>query len=303
MKIKYILILLVLSFVLPFRLSSQDKTIQPFFEYPVVPDKLTNTNLRANYMVEHFWEKCKLEKETITNINAFHESFTDYLSFFILAEKPAVEKSIKKFVERVAKNADNLNLSIGMINAEVLNMKSQYCSDEVYDIFVTNLVANKKVPKEVKEVLQRNNSILKNSRLDALVADFPLMQSPAGAASLYDLTSEYTLIFINEESNVDCSIYRARLNANMSANNLIKAGTLRVVSVWMGDKAAMGEKLETEPITWEVAYLPEIGKVLDRRMRPTVYLLDKEKKIAAKFLTADDLMNILAGIEMSQENK
>ena len=78
---------------------------------------------------------------------------------------------------------------------------------------------------------------------------------------------------------------------------------MRVVSVWMGDKAAMGEKLETEPITWEVAYLPEIGKVLDRRMRPTVYLLDKEKKIAAKFLTADDLLNILAGIEMSQENK
>ena len=133
MKIKYILILLVLSFVLPFRLSSQDKTIQPFFEYPVVPDKLTNTNLRANYMVEHFWEKCKLEKETITNINAFHESFTDYLSFFILAEKPAVEKSIKKFVERVAKNADNLNLKIGRNRIlEILSTKGfNYSAEQI----------------------------------------------------------------------------------------------------------------------------------------------------------------------------
>ena len=99
------------------------------FEYPSVPDKLTKPAMRANFMVEHLWDKCDLEKTAVTDLAAFHNTFTDYLSFFALADKAVVEKSIKKYVERVAKNPTNLNLTVGMLHSDVLNLRSQYCSD------------------------------------------------------------------------------------------------------------------------------------------------------------------------------
>ena len=49
-------------------------------------------------------EMLPTEKTAVTDLAAFHNTFTDYLSFFALADKAVVEKSIKKYVERVAKN-------------------------------------------------------------------------------------------------------------------------------------------------------------------------------------------------------
>ena len=159
------------------------------FEYPSVPDKLTKPAMRANFMVEHLWDKCDLEKTAVTDLAAFHNTFTDYLSFFALADKAVVEKSIKKYVERVAKNPTNLNLTVGMLHSDVLNLRSQYCSDEVYTMFADNIAAAKKVDKALKAKLQAQAAVLANSAVGATVADFPLRQSPAGAASLYGLTA------------------------------------------------------------------------------------------------------------------
>lgn len=165
------------------------------FEYPSVPDKLTKPAMRANFMVEHLWDKCDLEKTAVTDLAAFHNTFTDYLSFFALADKAVVEKSIKKYVERVAKNPTNLNLTVGMLHSDVLNLRSQYCSDEVYTMFADNIAAAKKVDKALKAKLQAQAAVLANSAVGATVADFPLRQSPAGAASLYGLTAGTTILF------------------------------------------------------------------------------------------------------------
>ena len=128
-----------------------------------VPDKLTKPAMRANFMVEHLWDKCDLEKTAVTDLAAFHNTFTDYLSFFALADKAVVEKSIKKYVERVAKNPTNLNLTVGMLHSDVLNLRSQYCSDEVYTMFADNIAAAKKVDKALKAKLQAQAAVLANS--------------------------------------------------------------------------------------------------------------------------------------------
>mgnify|MGYP000326180092 CR=1 FL=1 len=78
-----------------------------------------------------------------------------------------VEKSIKKYVERVAKNPTNLNLTVGMLHSDVLNLRSQYCSDEVYTLFADNIAAAKKVDKALKAKLQAQAAVLANSAVGA----------------------------------------------------------------------------------------------------------------------------------------
>lgn len=269
------------------------------FEYPSVPDKLTKPAMRANFMVEHLWDKCNLEKTAVTDLAAFHNTFTDYLSFFALADKAVVEKSIKKYVERVAKNPTNLNLTVGMLHSEVLNLRSQYCSDEVYTMFADNIAAAKKVDKALKAKLQAQAAVLANSAVGATVADFPLRQSPAGAASLYGLTAGTTILFFNSDGCVDCSIYKVRLSASIAASSLIKEGRLRIVSVYGGDPAAVESKLATEPADWEVACIDTAA--YDQRLRPAVYVLDSDKKITTKFVDIDSLLRAIESVEQADD--
>lgn len=269
---------------------------------PEIPDKLTNPQARANYMTEHMWDACDLEKTKISDIEAYHNSFTDYLSFFLVADKETVDKSIKKFVERLSKNEDNRNLTIGMVNAEVLNIYGRYYSEEVYGMFVKYFTANKKLSKEVRETLQQNLAILNNSAEGAQVQDFPLRQSPSGVASLGELKSGTIVLFFNQKDCVDCSIAKVRLSANLSVSKFIRSGELSIVSVW-DDRALMEEKLASEPADWEVALLENMGKIFDMRVRPTIYLLDRDKKIVRKFVNTDDLLGAVTNVERNQQEQ
>lgn len=301
MRRNIIFFFLTVAALLPFGAVAQlTGTAEPLFEYPQVPDKLTKINMRSNFMVEHLWDKCKLDKENITNLESFHETFTDYLSFFVLADREVVVKSVEKYVEKVAKNANNLNLTIGMLNAEVLNIRAQYCSDDVYQMFATSLIDNKHVPKEMKEMLEANVRMLANSSVGAAMSDIPLRKSPVGASSLNGLSSEFTLLFFNSDGCVDCSIYKVRLSANLSANRLIDSGVLAVVSVY--PDGLSDPKMDSEAQNWNVATLPGYRTDYDMRIQPAVYLLDKDKKIVDKFFTADDLFQLLEGIEYSKNN-
>lgn len=301
MRRNIIFFFLAVAALLPFGAVAQlTGTAEPLFEYPQVPDKLTKINMRSNFMVEHLWDKCKLDKENITNLESFHETFTDYLSFFVLADREVVVKSVEKYVEKVAKNANNLNLTIGMLNAEVLNIRAQYCSDDVYQMFATCLIDNKHVPKEMKEMLEANVRMLANSTVGAAMSDIPLRKSPVGASSLNGLSSEFTLLFFNSDGCVDCSIYKVRLSANLSANRLIDSGVLAVVSVY--PDGLSDPKMDSEAQNWNVATLPGYRTDYDMRIQPAVYLLDKDKKIVDKFFTADDLFQLLEGIEYSKNN-
>ena len=269
--------------------AQETNTVKPLFEYPEVPEKLTKPNLRANFMVAHLWEKYPLDKEPIADAASFHETFTDYLSFFTIADRDEVEKSIKNYVERVAKNERNLYLTVGILDAEVLNIYGSFCSDDVYTI--------KHVPGELKDVMKDNMRVLANSTVGTAVADMPLAKSPSGATSLAGIASEYTILFFNAPDCVDCSIYKVRLKANLAANTLIEAGVLSIVSVYPEGQT---DGIDGEAANWNVASLPDFGKAYDMRIRPAVYFLDGEKRIVAKFVEIDNLLSTLEGIKQAK---
>ena len=298
MKIKaFIAAALIASLAPAFAMADEAAAPKTLFEYPTVPDKLTKPTMRANYMVEHLWDKCDLEKTVITDIDAFHNTFTDYLSFFAVADRAVVEKSIKKFVERAVKNSDNMNLIYGMLQTDLYSLYSPYCSDEAYNIFATNIVASKKASKELKAKVKLNADILNNSAVGAQVADFPLRQSPSGVASLYGLSANTTVLFFNADGNIDCKIWKVRLSASLSAAELIKSGNLRIVSIYPTND--VDDKLSTEPADWEVACLDDANNTFDQRLAPTVYLLDKDKKITTKFVGIDDLLAAIDRVAQS----
>lgn len=277
--------------------AQEASTVKPLFEYPEVPEKLTKPNLRANFMVAHLWEKYPLDKEPIADAASFHETFTDYLSFFTIADRDEVEKSIKNYVERVAKNERNLYLTVGILDAEVLNIYGSFCSDDVYTMFAKYLTDNKHVPGELKDVMKDNMRVLANSTVGTAVADMPLAKSPSGATSLAGIASEYTILFFNAPDCVDCSIYKVRLKANLAANTLIEAGVLSIVSVYPEGQT---DGIDGEAANWNVASLPDFDKAYDMRIRPAVYFLDSEKRIVAKFVEIDNLLSTLEGIKQAK---
>lgn len=275
--------------------TGEEKT--QLFEYPEIPDRLTKPELRADYMVLHLWDKCNLEKETITDFDAFHEAFTDYLSFFVIANKDEVEKSIKQFVRRIAKNEGNLRLLLTVLNEEVLSPYGNYVSDEVYSMFAMNLADEKKVDKELRRVMEYNVEIINANAVGAVFPDLPVAIVGAGETSIHQLASELTVVVVNTESASDTSIFKLRLGTDIATNALIGAGLVTVVSVYDKDSAAAESQIASETKGWAVAKVEKPGDRFDMRVTPTVYLLDRDHKIVKKYVQIDEVLAIMASLK------
>ena len=295
MKIKTIISALVglVVFAGSFGVQAQSglSSVEPLFEYPKVPDQLTKVNMRSNYMVLHLWDECPLDKEDITNVESFRETFSDFVSFFVLADYDEVEKGVKKFVDKVAKNKTNLNSVLGFVDTEIFAPQSRHWSDDVYTIFAKALLDNRKVDKNVKAMLETNLQMLANSKLDTQLGNLTFVKPRDGKATLYDLTSEYVFVFFNDGS-VDDSIYKLRLNTDVATNTLIKNGNISIVSVYSG--TTPDAKLEGEPENWYVAKLDNMQQTYDMRVKPTLYILSKDKKIIAKSPAVSQILGMTA---------
>lgn len=295
MKIKTIISALVglVVFAGSFGVHAQSglSSVEPLFEYPKVPDQLTKVNMRSNYMVLHLWDECPLDKEDTTNVESFRETFSDFVSFFVLADYDEVEKGVKKFVDKVAKNKTNLNSVLGFVDTEIFAPQSRHWSDDVYTIFAKALLDNRKVDKNVKAMLETNLQMLANSKLDTQLGNLTFVKPRDGKATLYDLTSEYVFVFFNDGS-VDDSIYKLRLNTDVATNTLIKNGNISIVSVYSG--TTPDAELEGEPENWYVAKLDNMQQTYDMRVKPTLYILSKDKKILAKSPAVSQILGMTA---------
>lgn len=285
MKRVFISIACCVALALPFAGNGAE----PLFEYPQVPDQLTKVNMRSNFMINRLWDECKLDKEEITNIESFRETFTDFLSFFPLADVDEVDKAVKKFVDKVAKNEANLRTVAGFLDSEVYNPMSQFCSDDVYLIFARHLIDNKKVDDGLKNVLQENAAKINNSRINSVFCDMPVSKGGAGVA-LHSLQSQYTVLIFNVDGDFDTSIYKLRLSTDVVTGRLIKNGVVNVVSIYSNrtkDKSG-------DDALWYTAMVPDMERVYDLRLQPSVYLLGADKKIIAKSPAIEQVLSLMA---------
>lgn len=258
-------------------------------EYPEVPDRLTKPNLRADYMIEHLWDNVDLEKTAIADRQAFVDAFTDYLSMFAVADVPEVEKAVAKFVNRIQKNSSNLQLLQDALEVLVYDPRSQYCSDDVYQIFGVELAKCKAVDAQRRRVIEQRVSALKSSRKGATVGGLTL-RSGDRQVSIEDLTSDCIILIVNVEGNFDTNFLKIRLGADLATQRLVENGAVSIISVY--DKS-MSSRSGDEP-NWYVAEVSNVDGLFDTRIVPAVYVLDKARKIVTKFPTDEQLLTIMA---------
>jgi len=104
---------------------------------------------------------------------------------------------------------------------------------------------------------------------------------------LYSLDAQYTLLFFYNPECDACKEYKQLLTASKVINDGIKNGAVKVLAVYIDRDLAVWKKhLPEMPKTWiqgrdENEYLYG-NNVYDLHAIPTMYLLDKNKKVLLK---------------------
>lgn len=293
-EMKKLLFFIFLALALPSVAQSGTETL---FPYPTAPDDEPNFRVRANYLVEHFWDRCNFGSAFLSK-GKMATAFSDFAAFMPHASADTVHAAIDKLITNVKKKAPkNVGDLAEMAEATFYADTARFWSDEIYLPFARAAATNKKVPSAQRERFAAHTLVLENSQEGMKIPSLVMTLRDGTKSNLDSLASPCTIVLFESPGCTDCSLTRARLAANISVKQLIDARILRVADIYMNKPdAAWKESVGTLPANWTVAACPEAERYVDMRVTPAIYMLDKENRILYKHMTIDRLLSHLESV-------
>lgn len=269
-----------------------------FFQYPQAPENLTTLSQRANYVVEHFWDKCNL-KSAFSSRDKMTKAFRDYITYMQFAAKDTTISSINNLIKTVQKTPKNM-LTLGEIAEETLYGDSaMFWSDELYLYFANAVINTKKLSKAEKARYKHHSTVLTNSMVESKLPNFTFT-TPKGEKVEFDsVNAPAIILFFNDIECADCQLAKVRLATNINLNKLIDNGVIKIVTIYPGEPSKEWEtEVESYPNNWIIGANEDIYDMFDMRTSPTIYQLDDKHTIIAKNLNVEGIISVVGNINL-----
>lgn len=262
--------------------SAVQETVQ--FPAPRIPDFITGTDERMNYMLEHYWGAYDFNDTTADNRALGEQGFSNFLNLLQYADSAVAARSVKRYLSK-GFAVDSLRpLYDGLIRHYLDNPNSPLRNDVLYAHFLREQLAfyaeDDLADRERSLFLLRMVSLNQSGQP---AADFKFVDREGKRRTLYSVKSPLTLLIFNDP---DCETCQAEMPRLLS-DPLLQHEGLAVLAVYPDADTESWQSVPNRvPSTWIDAYSPG-GEVVLRALyylpaMPSLYLLDADKRVLLK---------------------
>lgn len=234
-------------------------------------------------------------------------------------ERPdSVEKLFVRFVEKLnGKTIEEAETQIKVLLQRAESGKAMYRplllaarhtlfdadlplrNDCLYRLIATRALQSKELSEAEKERSRFELSILDSNPLNKRAADFTFKSREGEQMSLQTLKGKNRwLTFFFDPDCMKCQDLVSGLRSNLGLNQLIQKGKIKVLAIDVQGDRPLFERIKNDlPPNWIVGIADtsqDIQEVYDLRSMPTVYLLDKKKKVKLRNATFGQILEAIA---------
>ena len=260
---------------------------------PEVPMSITDESERVKYLAKHFWDGIDYSDNAYAGNDNTEQALADYhMVLNSLPDMGTVNNTITAMMKKLGAEAtpEMYDYITGLYEKYLYDPNSPYRNEEVYIMILESIVANPKLEEIEKVRPESQLRMAKKNRLGDKALDFNYLTAQGKNGSLYGVKADYLLIFFYNLGCPACKEVRAGLAevfAEPSMVSLLTSGRLKVLAVYPDEDMSEWDKYVGDiPAGWINAYDPvqEINKneLYDLRAIPSLYLLDKDKKVMLK---------------------
>ena len=286
----------------------QQKTAAPVTrDFPAVeaPAMIQDEAELLEYIVLHFWDEFSkwdyptdsliikgVKKEDVESQMGVFATLVRYVSL------PVGEKAMEGLFTCAASSPDALEPMAKMTEFYFFDPNSPVRNEALYLPFVRRLAASPLTKPEMRGAYEWDARMCALNRPGTIATDFRFIDTAGRGRNLHGIKSEYILLVFG---NPDCTACR-ELVANMSASPEISAleasGRLKVVDIYIDREIDDWKaKAASYPKHWINGYDPTFtirqDLIYNIRAIPSIYLLDKEKRVILKDAPEDYALDVL----------
>lgn len=280
-------VLITIPLLLLLLTGCKENVKQYRFEYPHIPSVIQEKSEQREYLSLHFWDNLPWDDSTV-NITEKHLRIP-YYEYLELINDLGVSKAGKLLNDLASKSSQStpsISSAFLILFEESLNhpnspMRHDALYLNVVDAYIQYFPADS---EERKRLIEEREILLKN-RIGEISEDFTILFSDGSSSNLHNIKSDFIMILFFEP---DCNSCKESISfAENSA--IIKKFQERYISlaIYTGNDSyylERGGSLFSK--RWKVGSdlngMITRDRLYDRRASPSVYLLDKDKKVLLK---------------------
>ncbi len=254
------------------------------FRLPDVPDALTAPEQRAAYLAMHYWDHFDFADTALIAMPEITEqAFVDFLS--ILPYTGKAPAAVDTLFRRAGAEKEMLYHFISLSDKYLYEPNSPMHDEELYILVLRALVEHPRLEQIDKLRPRRLLELALKNRPGDLAADFAFVGRDGRKRRLSGMQAEYLVLYFYDPECGDCRRVKERMSASGVINGLMDTERLTVLSVCVEGKTRSWER-EAPPSRWTDGYDEDRrltrGAVYDLKAMPTLYLLDREKRVLLK---------------------
>lgn len=269
--------------------SKENQERQPLsFTTPAIPQELTTKDQQVGFLVEHYWDNFNFSDTTYILQEVTEQAFVNYIDLFPYAPNQVVENSVATMLDQAfAGNETMFDYFADLYDKYFYDHQSPYRSEK-YHILVLEAIKNSQKIDDTRKIRPSTQLewAMKN-RTGEMATDFVFTQKDGTRTKLSEINSPYTILFFNDPDCRDCE--HAKLVFSHLNNPQIK-----VVAIYPYDDVELW-RAASYPKDWINGHASSVNEdeLYDLPFFPTIYLLDSNKKVIFKEITAEQIMGYL----------
>lgn len=258
------------------------------FALPVIPALLNTPESRADYLVRHYWENVDFADTTyLDHREVMEQAWVDYIDIMKLVPEETAISAIKQMYKDAGKKKKVFFYFTDLAEKYLYDPNSPMRNEELY-IPVLDAMLESTVLDDTEKILPKGRrELAEQNRLGRQAEDFTYTLVSGKSGTLYGVKADYTLLFINNPGCHACEEGIKELKQAPAINKEFEAGNLKILSVYPDeDKEEWERHLSDFPKEWINGYDKKLmikeKNLYDLKAIPTLYLLDKNKKVLLK---------------------
>lgn len=269
------------------------------FTMPAIPTMLNTPELRADYLVRHYWENINFaDTNYVHHPEITEQAWVDYIDLMKLVPAKTADNALKELFAQAEKEKKCYRYLMDMADKYLYDPNSPLRNEELYISVLDALIASPVLDDTEKIRPQARRELAQKNRVGTQAIDFTYTLASGAQGTLHALKAPYTLLFINNPGCHACAETIETLEQAPTINHLIAKKELKLLSFYPDEELDEWKKhLSDYPSEWLNSYdakqmVQEKG-IYDLKAIPTLYLLDKNKTVLLKDATAEEIEKYL----------
>jgi hypothetical protein len=283
-----IITITLLSFWAVFNSIAQKEDSTLYSLMPKIPASIIDPSQRANYLAFHYWDNFDfLDSVKLKQNSLLEHGFVDFIDLLSIVSKDTIELAISTLMKKAEIDPDLIIMLAILSEKYLYEVDSPLSDEEKFIPFLRYMVSSRKVADENKIRPQFMLEYVLKNRTGEAASDFTYTLVNNDTGTLYSIRADYTLLFFKNPTCEECNQLTKRLIFSNVINDLIAKDKLKILTVYLLDEVDEWKEHASSVLnSWiyarDAEQKIEAKGLYNIKRYPTIYLLDKDKKVLLK---------------------